>query len=211
MFNYLFNQNVVVPNNFCGGYSLAAIATVLTGNMHFPMNVYSELLHVQNANNNPINEASRLINMMRPLGNGTDPLLPSTFVRANYNNFNYDIFIAQANAALNGIRNTIDMNQVVIDESVNLGLNGNIPHTNDNLANLLQNDHNNNHWLVLVNNASHWVAIDRVIINNNNIQYSIYNPSDAINDDITIVNNGITYNNNHHVPEIWSGIAIGVR
>lgn len=211
MFNFYHNQNGVVPpdNNYCGAFSLAAIATALNGKNHLPMDVYRTVLNVQNTINNRHADVINLINRMSLSGSGTLPLLPSSFIRAHYDNFNYDIYLSQAVfiQAVQGI-NLNNVNNVINDETNLIGQNRLI-NVNHSLDQVLQNDHRNNHWLVLVNNATHWVAIDR---DQNNINlYSIYNPAGAINDTIQIQNNQIAYNKNPHVPHFWSGIVVGVR
>lgn len=210
MFNFNHDQNAANPNpnNYCGGYSLAAIATTMLGVFHNPINVYQTLrgIQLQNLqNNNPINRPhSRALAIARQPA-GTDMLLPSTFLAAHYAQLNYELNMNQGTFVQQALfPNNINVNDIIAEESATIGQN-NIHHVQGDLQQFLQNDLHT-YWLVLVNNATHWVAIER----EQNGQYCIYNPAGGINGNVTIANNQIMYNNGVHVPHNWSGIAISV-
>ena len=211
MFNFNHDQNAANPNpnNYCGGYSLAAIATRLQpmGN-HNPQTVYNILRGSQ------VGLGPNSQNLVaRTQQGGTDMLLPSTFLAAQYAHLNYELNMNQGTFVQQALfPNNINVNDIITDESTtinNLGANINQLNAGINLQIFLNNDavaNNHQYWLVLVNNVSHWVAIER----EQNGQYCIYNPAGGINGNVTIANNQIMYNNGVHVPHDWSGIAISV-
>ena len=213
MFNFNHDQNAANPNpnNYCGGYSLAAIATRLQpmGN-HNPQIVYNFLSGWQ-MNLGP--NSRNLVNATN-LG-GTDMLLPSTFLAAQYAQLNYELNINQGTFVQQALfPNNINVNNIIAEEiaTINaLGANLNQLNAGINLQIFLNNDavaNNHQYWLVLVNNATHWVAIER----DQNGQYCIYNPAGGINAVANIAGDVITYtdnNNNVHIDR-WTGIAISV-
>ena len=210
MFNFNHDQNAANPNpnNYCGGYSLAAIATTMLGVFHNPINVYQTLrgIQLQNLqNNNPINRPhSRALAIARQPA-GTDMLLPSTFLAAHYAQLNYELNMNQGTFVQQALfPNNINVNDIIAEESATIGQN-NIHLVQGDLHQFLQNDLHT-YWLVLVNNATHWVAIERDQYGG----YCIYNPAGGINGNVTIANNQIMYNNVGHFPHDWSGIAISV-
>ena len=210
MFNFNHDQNAANPNpnNYCGGYSLAAIATTMLGVFHNPINVYQTLrgIQLQNLqNNNPINRPhSRALAIARQPA-GTDMLLPSTFLAAHYAQLNYELNMNQGTFVQQALfPNNINVNDIIAEESATIGQN-NIHLVQGDLHQFLQNDLHT-YWLVLVNNATHWVAIERDQYGG----YCIYNPAGGINGNVTIANNQIMYNNFGHFPHDWSGIAISV-
>ena len=219
MFNFNHDQNAANPNpnNYCGGYSLAAIATTMLGVFHNPINVYQTLrgIQLQNLqNNNPINRPhSRALAIARQPA-GTDMLLPSTFLAAHYAQLNYELNMNQGTFVQQALfPNNINLNNIIAEERTtinNLGANLNQLIAGINLQIFLNNDavaNNHQYWLVLVLGGRHWVAIER---DQNNGQYCIYNPAGGINDNVIIANNQIRYNNGGHVPHDWTGIAISV-
>lgn len=208
MFNFNHDQNAANPNpnNYCGGYSLAAIATMLQPNgNHDPQTVYNILRGRQVG----LGQNSRNLVAGTQQG-GTDMLLPSTFLAAQYAQLNYELnmnqgILTQHLAVIGQIFHiNINANNVIDEESATIGQN-NIHHVQGDLQQFLQNDLHT-YWLVLVNNATHWVAIERDQYGG----YCIYNPARGINGNVTIANNQIMYNNGVHVPHDWSGIAISV-
>lgn len=209
MFNFNYDQGA--GNNRCGGYSLAAIATNLRPNaFHDPINVYSDLrdTQVNNFQNNILNAGrdSRDLVAYTHQG-GTDMLLPSTFFAAQYAQLNYELNMNQGilTQHLVGIGQifhiNINANNVINEESATIGQN-NIQHVQGDLQQFLQNDLHT-YWLVLVNNATHWVAIER----DPNGRYCIYNPAGRINAVANIGGDRIIYNGQ---VDNWSGIAISV-
>lgn len=221
MFNFNHDQNAANPNpnNYCGGYSLAAIATTMLGVFHNPINVYQILrgIQLQNLqNNNPINRPhSRALAIARQPA-GTDMLLPSTFLAAHYAQLNYELNMNQGTFVQQALfPNNINVNDIIAEERTtinNLGANLNQLIAGINLQIFLNNDavaNNHQYWLVLVLGGRHWVAIER---DPNNGQYCIYNPAGGINAVANIAGDVITYtdnNNNVHIDR-WTGIAISV-
>ena len=206
MFN--FNHDQGAGNNRCGGYSLAAIATMLQPNgNHDPQTVYNILRGRQVG----LGQNSRNLVAGTQQG-GTDMLLPSTFLAAQYAQLNYELnmnqgILTQHLAVIGQIfQININANNVINEESATIGQN-NIHHVQGDLQQFLQNDLHT-YWLVLVNNATHWVAIERDQYGG----YCIYNPGGGINAVANIAGDVITYtdnNNNGHIDR-WSGIAISV-
>ena len=211
MFNFNHDQNAANPNpnNYCGGYSLAAIATRLQPMVnHNPQIVYNILRGSQVG----LGQNSQILVNATNLG-GTDILLPSTFLAAQYAQLNYELNMNQLTFVQQALfPNNINVNNIIAEEIARinaLGANLNQLNANINLQIFLNNDavaNNHQYWLVLVNNAAHWVAIER----EQNGQYCIYNPAGGINENVTIANNQIMYNNGGHFPHNWSGIAISV-
>lgn len=207
MFDFHYSQDA--GDNRCGGYSLAAIATNLRPNaFHDPINVYSDLrdTQVNNFQNNILNAGrdSRDLVAYTHQG-GTDMLLPSTFLAAHYAQLNYELNMNQLTFVQQALfPNNINVINIIAEESATIGQN-NIHPVQGDLQQFLQNGLHT-YWLVLVNNATHWVAIER----DPNGRYCIYNPGGGINGNVTIANNQIRYNNGGHVPHDWTGIAISV-
>ena len=226
MFNFNHDQNAANPNpnNYCGGYSLAAIVSKLQPHEdNDPIHVYTALLSFQNRNlnrlfrntpNDPSPNAQTLINGAQLQGSGTNMLLPSTFLAAQYAQLNYELNMNQGTFVQQALfPNNINLNNIIAEERTtinNLGANLNQLIAGINLQIFLNNDavaNNHQYWLVLVLGGRHWVAIER---DPNNGQYCIYNPAGGINDNVIIANNQIRYNNGGHVPHDWTGIAISV-
>ena len=214
MFDFHYSQDA--RDNRCGGYSLAAIATNLRPNaFHDPINVYSDLrdTQVNYFQNNILNAGrdSRDLVAYTHQG-GTDMLLPSTFLAAQYAQLNYKVNMNQGTFVQQALfPNNINVNDIITEEitTINaLGANLNQLNANNNLQIFLNND-NHQYWLVLVLGGRHWVAIER---DPNNGQYCIYNPARGINAVANIAGDVITYtdnNNNVHIDR-WTGIAISV-
>lgn len=219
MFNFIYNQGA--GNNRCGGYSLAAIATKLQpmGN-HNPQIVYN-FLRGRQMNLGPNSQI--LVNATN-LGR-TDILLPSTFRAAHYAQLNYRFYMNHVtishhlSALGQTLRNrnrhiNIDVYGIINEEIAAIGGNMNLHQIHGDLRQFLDNNAVNNHqyWLVLVGDATHWVAIEQNM-NNNIIQYCIYNPAGGINAAANIAGDTITYydNNNNIQNRDWSGIAISVE
>lgn len=201
MFN--FNHDQGAGNNRCGGYSLAAIATMLQPNVnHDPQTVYNILRGRQVG----LGQDSRNLVAGTQQG-GTDMLLPSTFLAVQYAQLNYELnmnqgILTQHLAVIGQIFHiNINANNVINEESVTIGQN-NIHHVQGDLQQFLRNDLHT-YWLVLVNNATHWVAIER----DPNGRYCIYNPAGRINAVANIGGDTIIYNGQ---VDNWSGIAISV-
>lgn len=234
MFTFNQNQNVAIlnPNNYCGGYSLAAIALELNifGNQDDPLNIYNPLVRVQNEIQSHLPRLSantqNLIITMSLQGNGTSPLLPSTFLVSKFADRNYELYLnrptfVQAAQLPAGIA----ADDIVDDEiaKINFLRLGNHLHLPQELAAPAPHQHiqqngdpdlqsillNNQYWLVLVLGGRHWVAIER---DPNNGQYCIYNPAGGINAVANIAGNVITYTDSHNNAHTdnWSGIAISV-
>ena len=222
MFNFNHDQNAANPNpnNYCGGYSLAAIVSKLRPlEDNDPIHVYTALLPFQNLNlnrlfrntpNDPSPNAQTLINGAQLQGSGTNILLPSTFLAAQYAQLNYEMNMNQGiltqHLAVIGQIFHINAINVINEESATIGQN-NIHHVQGDLQQFLQNDLHT-YWLVLVNNATHWVAIER----DQNGGYCIYNPGGGINAVANIAGDVITYTDSHNIDHTdnWSGIAISV-
>ena len=203
MFNFNHDQNAANPNpnNYCGGYSLAAIATNLRPMVnHNPQIVYNFLRGWQRN----LGPNSQILVNATNLG-GTDILLPSTFLVAHYAQLNYELNMNQGiltqHLAVIGQIFHINAINVINEESATIGQN-NIHHVQGDLQQFLQNDLHT-YWLVLVNNATHWVAIER----DQNGGYCIYNPGGGINAVANIGGDTIIYNGQANN---WSGIAISV-
>ena len=210
MFN--FNHNQGAGNNRCGGYSLAAIATMLQPNVnHDPQTVYNILRGRQVG----LGQNSRNLVAGTQQG-GTDMLLPSTFLAAQYAQLNYELNMNQGTFVQQALfPNNIIVNDIITEKRTkinNLGANLNQLIAGINLQIFLNNDavaNNHQYWLVLVLGGRHWVAIER---DPNNGQYCIYNPAGGINAVANIAGDVITYtdnNNNVHIDR-WTGIAISV-
>ena len=208
MFNFNYDQGA--GNNRCGGYSLAAIATNLRPMVnHNPQIVYNFLRGWQRN----LGPNSQILVNATNLG-GTDILLPSTFLVAHYAQLNYALYLNRQtylNAAqLLLLQLGIVADNIITEETQAIGGQHNVQQIPDNLQQFLNAVAANNHqyWLVLVNNATHWVAIER----DPNGQYCIYNPAGGINAVANIAGDVITYTDSHNIAHTdnWSGIAISV-
>ncbi len=215
MFN--FNHNQGAGNNRCGGYSLAAIATMLQPNgNHDPQTVYN-ILRGRQVGLGP-NSQNLVAGTQQ---GGTDILLPSTFLAANYAQLNYEAYLNRTTyvrEATPDLPGNINADDIVDEEIAKINtLQGAHLHLlmmgpdgiSPSLEDFLEEDFNNNqhrYWLVLVLGGRHWVAIER----DQNGGYCIYNPAGGINDSVIIEDDLISYNNVVHNEENWSGIAISV-
>lgn len=216
MFNFNHDQNAANPNpnNYCGGYSLAAIATRLQpmGN-HNPQTVYNILRGSQVG----LGQNSRDLVAGTQRG-GTDMLLPSTFLAAQYAHLNYELYL-NSDVFLQELEvpEGISANNVLDEEIATINtlpgahlhlLSNQMDNIDPSLEDVLRDDFDNNqhrYWLVLVLEGRHWVAIER-----DPNGYCIYNPAGGINDSVIIADDLISYNNVVHNEENWSGIAISV-
>ena len=234
MFNFNHDQDDANPhpNNFCGGYSLAAIVSKLQPfEDNDPIHVYTALLPFQNLNlnrlfrntpNDPSPNAQTLINGAQLQGSGTNILLPSTFLAAQYAQLNYEAYLNRTTyvrEATPDLPGNINADDIVDEEIATINAQGG--HLNlltvqpdeigPSLEEFLQEDFNNNqhrYWLVLVLKGRHWVAIKR----GQNGGYCIYNPGRGINAEANIAGDVIEYTDSQNIAHTdnWSGIAISV-
>lgn len=216
MFNFNYDQGA--GNNRCGGYSLAAIATRLKPNEnHDPQTVYNNLRDSQ------VGLGPNSQNLVAGTQQGgTDILLPSTFLAAQYAQLNYELYLNRTTfvrEAAPELPNNIDADDIVNEEIATINAQGG--HLNlltvqpdeigPSLEKFLLDDYVNNqhrYWLVLVLEGRHWIAIER----DQNGGYCIYNPAGGINAVANIAGDVITYTDSHNIAHTdnWSGIAISV-
>lgn len=150
---------------------------------------------------------------------GTDMLLPSTFLAAQYAHLNYELYL-NSDVFLQELEvpEGISANNVLDEEIATINtlpgahlhlLSNQMDNIDPSLEDVLRDDFDNNqhrYWLVLVLEGRHWVAIER----DQDGGYCIYNPAGGINDSVIIADDLISYNNVVHNEENWSGIAISV-
>ena len=233
MFNFNHDQNAANPNpnNYCGGYSLAAIVSKLQPlEDNDPIHVYTALLPFQNLNlnrlfrntpNDPSPNAQTLINGAQLQGSGTNILLPSTFLAAQYAHLNYELYLnSDVFFQELEVPEGISANNVLDEEIATINtlpgahlhlLSNHMDNIDPSLEDVLRDGFDNNqhrYWLVLVLEGRHWVAIKR----GQNGRYCIYNPSRGINAEANIAGDEIEYTDSQNIAHTdnWSGIAISV-
>jgi hypothetical protein len=186
------------PNNCCGDYALDAILFDL--NVHNPPqpeNTYHGIQVVQIGlapNSQALVDASIL--------GGTHISLPSSIaIYAHQLGMAAEVFV---NTPLL-IAANIAFANVFPEETVRINNNHiqllNFNGGNPTLQDILQDQNiNYNHFVVLVNNGGHWVAVKREVNG-----FTMYDPANGAE---TLFNTNGNNLPNHYV---WSGVAIGIN